>query len=365
MEYLRGLSLVGVLSARDQAALERAHALAIIRDVGAALVHAHSRSVVHGDLNPGNIFITNEGEVRVLDFGAAHPPSTGPVVSASQSEQLPVATPRYASPQLLEGKRADVRDDLYALACIAYQLISGKHPFAENTALIAQEQRLKPARPAGLNRKEWHALRAGLAFDRERRPPDVAGWLGAFDWRKAAPRLPVLLALVRVTPDERSSSLWPAVSIAAAVLIAVGLWVNHASHPTGSAAPSTDADLAPAPPSPASESAAAPQPQVDAGSGATASSESAASTAHPDTPTSAASAPTPARQHARQLRPTRLRSRHRPRAPPPQRARLRRGRPRAPTPVPARRLPTQSWHERESSWPRTPSMCRSRTPRPA
>jgi serine/threonine protein kinase len=275
MEYLRGLSLVGVLSARDQVPLERGHALTIIRDVGTALSHAHSRSVIHGDLNPGNIFVTNDGEVRVLDFGASHPPSSGPVVSPSQSEQVPVATPRYASPQVLDGKRADVRDDLYALACIAYQLIAGKHPFAEQTALIAQEQRLKPSRPSGLSYKEWQALRAALAFDRERRPADVAGWLSAFDWRKAAPRLPVLLALVRVTPQKRSSSVLPAVVIAAAVLLAVGLWINHTSHQESSpppsaelAAPSSDGDGA---------SVAAPN--------STASSEAATGTVQPAAPT--------------------------------------------------------------------------------
>jgi serine/threonine protein kinase len=226
MEYLRGLSLFGLLSARSHAPLVRAYALAIIRDVGAALAHAHSKSVVHGDLNPGNIFITNEGDVRVLDFGAAHSPSAGPVASASESDGMPIATPRYASVQLLEGKRADARDDVYALACIAYLLLSGKHPFGEQTALAAQAEKLKPARPPGLAHKEWQALRLGLAFDRERRPSNIEEWLQAFEWRKAAGRLPVLLALVRVSPGERKSRLWPALAVAAAVLLAVGLWTR-------------------------------------------------------------------------------------------------------------------------------------------
>ena len=78
MEFLRGLSLTGVLAARNQVRFERAHALAIVRDVAGAIGHAHSRAVVHGDLNPGNIFITNEGEIRVLDFGAAHTSLGGP-----------------------------------------------------------------------------------------------------------------------------------------------------------------------------------------------------------------------------------------------------------------------------------------------
>jgi serine/threonine protein kinase len=226
MEYLRGLSLFGLLSARNHAPMARAYGLAIVRDVGAALAHAHAKGVVHGDLNPGNIFITNEGDVRVLDFGAAHSPSSGPVVSSSESDGMPIATPRYASVQVLEGKRADVRDDVYALACITYLLLAGKHPFDEKTALAAQGEKLRPARPPGLAQKEWQALKLGLAFDRERRPSNVEEWLHSFDWRKAAGRLPVLLALVRVNPDERRGSVWPLLGAAAAVLLAAGIWIR-------------------------------------------------------------------------------------------------------------------------------------------
>jgi serine/threonine protein kinase len=227
MEYLRGLSLTGVLAARGQVRFERAHALAIIRDVVGAVAHAHSRAVVHGDLNPGNIFITNEGEIRVLDFGAARASREGPAVSTASTDRPPVATPRYASPQVLDGQRPDARDDVYSLACISYVLLSGKHPFGEKTALGAQEQRVRPSRPAGLEWKEWRALRAGLAFDRERRPSDVAQWLNAFDWSKAAARLPPLLTLVRVPTRKRSRWAMPALVTAAVVAaFAAALWAN-------------------------------------------------------------------------------------------------------------------------------------------
>lgn len=227
MEHLRGLSLTGVLAARNHAVMERPLALAIVRDVGAAVAHAHSRAVVHGDLNPGNIFITNEGGVRVLDFGAAHAPSAGPTLSGSHSDPAPVASPRYASVQLLEGKRPDARDDLYSLACITYLLLTGKHPFGEKTALEAQEQRLKPSRPAELNGKEWRALRVGLAFDRERRPSDVAAWLEAFDWSEAAPHLPLLLSLVRVAQRKRTHLAGAVVAtIVIAAALAAAWWAS-------------------------------------------------------------------------------------------------------------------------------------------
>ena len=181
--------------------------------------------MVHGDINPGNVFITNEGELRVLDFGAAHAPHEGPTVGAS-ADPVPVATPRYASPQVLDGQRPDARDDVYSLACLSYVLLGGKHPFGDKTALGAQEQRLRPSRPAGLSGKEWRALRAGLAFDRERRPSDVAQWLNAFDWSQAAARLPLLITLVRV--PARKPRSWAAALAAAAVVaaLAAAVWAS-------------------------------------------------------------------------------------------------------------------------------------------
>jgi serine/threonine protein kinase len=287
MEFLRGLSLTGLLAARNQVRFERAHALAIIRDVGGAVAHAHSRTVVHGDLNPGNIFITNEGEIRVLDFGAAHASFGGPTVFAP-IDRSPIATPRYASPQVLDGQRPDARDDVYSLACLAYLLLRGKHPFGENTALGAQEQRLRPARPDGLNGKEWRALRTGLAFDRERRPADVAQWLEAFDWSTAAPRLPPLLTLVRLAAPRRNRLGMAALSIAAIVgALAAALWAN-AYFGAGKRLPwstTSDSEAQSAAPQPLPSSAA--QPASSAQSTAAPTERAAAQ------PTSAAPQPTP------------------------------------------------------------------------
>jgi serine/threonine protein kinase len=296
MELLRGLSLTGVLAARNQVRLERAHALAIVRDVGGAVAHAHSRAVVHGDLNPGNIFITNEGEIRVLDFGAAHASFGGPTVSAP-TERSPIATPRYASPQVLDGQRPDARDDVYSLACLTYVLLSGKHPFGEKTALGAQEQRLRPSRPDGLSRKEWLALRAGLAFDRERRPADVAPWLEAFDWSKAAPHLPPLLTLVRVAPPRRNRLGVAALVIAAIVgAVAAALWANAYfggdRSPLSTAANDSEPQSDAPPPQSDRSSAATPSPP------STQPSSSAQNTAAPPAEPAAAPPSSPAPQAA-------------------------------------------------------------------
>jgi serine/threonine protein kinase len=226
MEYLSGLSLESVLAAHQEVVLERSHALMIIRDVAAALEHAHSRGVVHGDLNPGNIFITNDGGIRVLDFGAAHTPSELPSMTESAWDATAYATLRYASCQLLDGERADARDDTYSLACVLYVLLAGKHPFGELNAAQARAQRVKPSRPAGLSGKQWHALRAGLSFDRQRRSADIAGWLEPFDLPKPEARLPVLLALLKTAPAGSRRSGTAAWLVLILALGAGGWWAS-------------------------------------------------------------------------------------------------------------------------------------------
>jgi serine/threonine protein kinase len=237
MEYLSGALLSRVLPSADSGALYRPYALAIVRDVGAAIAHAHARGVVHGDLNPANIFITDDGEVRVLDFGASHQLHHAPWISEFDDQRpMAVATPTFASCQVLEGEVADARDDVYALACVAYTLLSGKHPFDDDTALKARTSRTTPDRPTGLTRRQWDALREGLRFDRERRPSDIRSWLDRLDLESAVERLPALQYLMEARPKPRSVMKWAAAA-ALIALVAAGSWLiagrDFASAPTG------------------------------------------------------------------------------------------------------------------------------------
>ena len=150
MECLSGLSLRLLLAARNQVALNGLDARSIIRDVGSALAYAHHRGIVHGNLNPRNIFITDEGEVRLLNFGGSQALRRGPRTS-EKDERSQVATLRYVSCQLLEGERAELSDDIYAFACVIYLLLAGKIPFGEHSAIQARTLRLRPTRPAGLD----------------------------------------------------------------------------------------------------------------------------------------------------------------------------------------------------------------------
>ncbi|HLZ96741.1 MAG TPA: protein kinase, partial [Steroidobacteraceae bacterium] len=227
MEYLSGALLSRVLSIADSGALYRPYALAIVRDVGAAIAHAHARGVVHGDLNPANIFITDDGEVRVLDFGASHQLHHAPWISEFDDQRpIAVATPTFASCQVLEGEVADARDDVYALACVTYALLSGKHPFNDDTALKARSSRRTPNRPPGLTRRQWMTLREGLRFDRERRPSDVRSWLERLNLNEAAPRLPALKYLMEARPRRGSAMKWSAAAALVACAAAGAWWLG-------------------------------------------------------------------------------------------------------------------------------------------
>ncbi len=223
MELLNGALLSKVLNARNSIALPRHYALAIMRDVGAALAHAHSRGVLHGDVNPQNIFITNDGELRVLDFGASHKlrrPS--PAVDNELSQRAPVATAGYASCQLLEGQQPDARDDLFAFACVAYVLLSGRHPFPDCSAVEARAQALRPRRPPRLTGRQWRLLRQGLGWERDRRPSDVRQWLDKFDLTGAAVRLPSLSVLADARRPWKRQAVLAVAGIMTFVLLALG-----------------------------------------------------------------------------------------------------------------------------------------------
>jgi serine/threonine protein kinase len=225
MELLNGSLLSHVLLARNRVRLERPEAWAIVRDVGSAISYAHSRNIVHGDINPQNIFITLRGNVRVLDFGASH--SLADSGGGGEIEAAAFATPGYVSCQVLEGERPDVRDDIFALACVAYLLLGGEHPFANRTATEARARGIKPKRPVELRQRQWRALRAGLHWDRAKRPADMATWLQEMDMTEAAPRLRALSDLTdNPAPPRRKFGFAVALTAAAAFALAGAVWIG-------------------------------------------------------------------------------------------------------------------------------------------
>jgi serine/threonine protein kinase len=166
-----------------------AEALPIISGMSKALAYAHERGFVHCDFKPANVFLTASGDVKVIDFGIARlipKPEEEVEATVFDPGSLGGMTPAYASPEMLEHGEPDPRDDIYALACITYELLSGHHPFDRLPANQARGKRMRPERPSGLGRRQWQALRAALSFERGTRTPTVARFIHGMSGERPA-----------------------------------------------------------------------------------------------------------------------------------------------------------------------------------
>jgi hypothetical protein len=164
MELIEGRLLSTIV--RDWTMLPRPLANKILRSCALALDHAHDHGVVHGDFKPGNVFLTGDEDVKIVDFGASAALSGG-------SSRIPAGTPAYASPQVLSGETPDRRDDVFSYACVAYELLTGQHPFQHRSSLEARDAGMTPARAWNLSAPQWLALLGALAWDREQRPAEI------------------------------------------------------------------------------------------------------------------------------------------------------------------------------------------------
>jgi serine/threonine protein kinase len=228
MEYLEGEPLSGVMARLQPLAMSRPQAWAIIREIGNGLAYAHARNVVHGDLRPQNILITHSGEVRILDFGASSNHAARVAEpTVPRRTALNLATPSYASCELLEGRVADPRDDVYALACLAYELLAGTHPFQRRPATEARDLGIVPKRPPGLTRQQWQAIAMGLSWHRAGRSIAVRAFLDKLNpGRQATPRMPGVHELQPAPVKHSQATSLRATTLFAVLLITVGVWVS-------------------------------------------------------------------------------------------------------------------------------------------
>lgn len=103
-------------------------------DIAEGLDALHRAGLVHRDLKPGNLFLEEDGRVRILDFGLARPEGVGATVTA---EGMLLGTPEFMAPEQFEGRRATRASDLYALGCVAFHLLAGRPPFVGSPMELA------------------------------------------------------------------------------------------------------------------------------------------------------------------------------------------------------------------------------------
>jgi serine/threonine protein kinase len=136
----------------------------VLRGIGDALGFAHAAGISHGDLNPANVFVSRGDRVKLIDFGSA---------TRNGEPSAAAATFAYASPQVLEGAPPEIRDDVFSFGCIAYEALTGVHPFERRPSLEARTAGARPQAPESMTSMQALALMSALAFEREPRPANI------------------------------------------------------------------------------------------------------------------------------------------------------------------------------------------------
>ncbi|CAB3798512.1 serine/threonine protein kinase [Paraburkholderia fynbosensis] len=288
MEYLSGKPLSQLLRTPGYQGMPVRAALPIVRGMCAALAYAHERGFVHCDFKPANVFLTTNAEVKVIDFGIARVfqrPEEESDATVFDPGSLGALTPAYASPEMIEHREPDPRDDIYALGCITYELLTGHHPFDRLSATQARNADFKPQRPQNLDSRQWRALRAALSFDRATRMPSVVRFITEFDNEARA---------------EKSGTLAKAglASFAVVCAAAVGVFALRSGPSRQASAPPAEVGasqaLADRADTASEPNAAAAVPPTVTASAASNSAPAAASAAAVPAPTATPPAPKPA-----------------------------------------------------------------------
>lgn len=201
MEYLTGQNLEDYIKEHKNNPDDLETVLPIIQGIVEGLSYAHKKSIIHSDLKPANVYLTTAGTTKILDFGIARammeselerPANDVGRSKHKNTEELAGLTPNFASPEMFAGEPPRPGDDIYALACITYYLLTGRHPYDRTPADKAVEKRLVAKRIDGLNDRQWNTLLSGLELDGTKRISKADEFLAGFlpkkkeKWRLAA-----------------------------------------------------------------------------------------------------------------------------------------------------------------------------------
>jgi eukaryotic-like serine/threonine-protein kinase len=149
MEYVEGDTLRDVL--RREGVLSPERAMNFAADICNALDFSHRNGIVHRDVKPGNVMVTPQGTVKVMDFGIARAVSDSAATMTSTAAVI--GTAQYLSPEQARGESVDARSDVYSVGCLLYELVTGAPPFTGDSPVSVAYQHVRedPKLPSSVN----------------------------------------------------------------------------------------------------------------------------------------------------------------------------------------------------------------------
>jgi len=149
MEFVNGRTLKEVLAQEQR--IQPRRALEMIADICAALEFSHRHGIIHRDIKPGNVMITQNGQVKVMDFGIARALASGATTMTQTSAVI--GTAQYLSPEQARGEAVDARSDVYAAGCVLFELLVGHPPFVGDSPVSVAYQHVRedPKAPSDVN----------------------------------------------------------------------------------------------------------------------------------------------------------------------------------------------------------------------
>ncbi|WP_411734229.1 Stk1 family PASTA domain-containing Ser/Thr kinase [Paeniglutamicibacter sp.] len=191
MEYVRGRTLRDLVKAGE---VTSDLAIEYVLGVLEALAHSHSMGIVHRDIKPANIMVTEQGALKVMDFGIAR--ALADSASTMTQTQTVVGTAQYLSPEQARGEAVDARTDLYSTGCLLYELFTGRPPFTGDSPVSVAYQHVGEYAPAPstlvpeLDPIFDAVVLKALAKDREDRYADATAFATALSNARAGIALP-------------------------------------------------------------------------------------------------------------------------------------------------------------------------------
>jgi eukaryotic-like serine/threonine-protein kinase len=207
MEYVNGRTLKEVLAAEGRLMPRRA--LEITAEICAALEFSHRHGIIHRDIKPGNVMMTQNGQVKVMDFGIARALASG--ASTMTQTSAVIGTAQYLSPEQARGEAVDARSDVYATGCVLYELLCGQPPFVGDSPVsVAYQHVREDAKAPSLTNRDVNAAVDAIVLKALAKNPlnryQSAGEMRADVLRAAAGR-PVYAEPVMREPDTATATV--------------------------------------------------------------------------------------------------------------------------------------------------------------